>query len=51
MIAQGYNDLKILLTYISVDIVRFNKEALKSISIFIFTTFKNIIIPLSDDSV
>lgn len=51
VIVQGYNDLKILFIYIFVDIVRFNKEVLKLILIFIFIIFKNIIIFLFDDLV
>lgn len=49
--AEGYSDLKIVFTYVSSYIIRFNKGALKSMPIFIFTTFKNIIISSSANSV
>lgn len=43
----GLQWLKIILWYVAVYIIRFNKDVLKMISIFTLTIFKNIIIPLS----
>lgn len=51
VVAQAYNNLKVIFAFVSSYIIRLNKGTWKSMSIFIFTTFKNIIIALSDNSV
>lgn len=51
VVAQAYNNLKIIFAFVSSYIIRLNKGTLKSMSIFLFTTFKHIIISLSDNSV